>query len=318
METGLSAELWRDRADAAQAALRACYLRPLGIPGLGVAHSPPSLSDRLRGQYWWQAHLLDVLVDRQRRHRTLGNGIRIRLLPIGQRLANHGSLVRDYYDDMGWMALALLRAGEREQAERLWLRIRDGWNDHHGGGIPWRVQQPTYKNTPANGPAAILAARLGHHDWAQRIVRWMESVLLDTATGEVQDGIDRSGDGALDTRQYSYNYGVAMAAELELGRRELAQRVAETGVAHCATNGVLHAEGRGDGPLFHGIFARYLTLLGTEPGRSVVLKTADATWEHRDGQGRFGPDPQGVPTPPVELSAMVSAVMTLEAATRLA
>lgn len=318
MQTAVSAQTWGERADAAQAALRANYLRPLGIPGLGVAQSPPSLADRLRGHYWWQAHLLDALVDRQLRRPTLANGIRIRLLPIGQRIANHGSLTNDYYDDMGWMALALLRAGQRAQAERLWLSIKAGWNDNHGGGIPWRVQQPTYKNTPANGPAAILAARLGHRDWAKRIVQWMESVLLDTATGHVQDGIDRTGDGALDTRQYSYNYGVALAAELELGRGEIAQRIAEAGIARCATNGVLHAEGRSDGPLFHGIFARYLALLGTEPGRSVVLNTAAATWEHRDSRGRFGPDPQHLPTPPIELSAMVSAVMTLEAAVRLA
>jgi predicted alpha-1,6-mannanase (GH76 family) len=275
------------------------------------------LSDRTPRNYWWQAQLLDVLLDKQQRSPNRSTQARIALLIGGQRLAN-GGLTNGYYDDMGWMALALLRAGRRDAAERLWQRISAGWNDHHGGGIPWRVQQPSYKNTPANGPAAILAARLGHQEWAERIVDWLESRLIDTDSGDVRDGIDRLGDGELEREwRFSYNYGVAMAAELALGRQAVAERIAAAGVTRCAADGVLRGETSGDGALFKGIFARYLTLLGDEPGRSVVLDTAEALWSHRDEAGRLGPDPLQAPGPRVELSAMLSGVMILEAATRL-
>ena len=272
----------------------------------------------MRVHYWWQAQALDVLVDAQERAPNPATSRRISWLVSGQRLANRCRLVNDYYDDMAWMALALLRAGRRTKAERLWRVIRAGWNHTHGGGIPWRVQQPSYKNTPANGPAAILAARLGEHDWAARIIDWMESVLVDTRTGDVLDGIDRLGDGRVEPEwRFSYDYGVALGAELAVGRRPVAARIAKAGIARCAPEGILCSEGDGDGALFKGIFARYLALLGGEQARQVVLATAQACWEHRDNAGRFGPDPRQRPERPVQLSAMLSGVMIVEAAASL-
>jgi predicted alpha-1,6-mannanase (GH76 family) len=309
---------WDVRAELAHRALIRHYMRSIGRPGLSVLRSPPRVRDRVRRSYWWQAQVLDALVDAYERAPSSVVLRRMRWLTLGQRLANGGRLRNDYYDDMAWMALALLRAGRDQEAERLWWVIRAGWNDHHGGGIPWRVQQPTYKNTPANGPAAILAARLGDSEWAVRIVDWMETILIDPGSGDVHDGIDRKGDGRLEsTWQFSYDYGVALGAELSVGRRPVAERIAQAGIDRCAPDGILRGETRGDGALFKGIFARYLTLLGTEPARRVVLSTAQAYWEHRDNAGRFGPDPLQRPHGPVELSAMLSGVMTIEAAARL-
>lgn len=146
----------------------------------------------------------------------------------------------------------------------------------------------------------------------------MESVLIDTESGDVLDGIDRQGDGQVEpTWRFSYDYGVALGAELALGRRQVAGRIAAAGMARCAPDGVLRSEGSGDGALFKGIFARYLTLLGGGDARRVVLATARACWEHRDRAGRFGPDPQRPADGPVELSAMLSGVMIVEAAARL-
>ena len=39
-------------------------------------------------------------------------------------------------------------------------RLHSGWTEHGGGGIWWR-RRDDFKNVPANGPAAILLARLG-------------------------------------------------------------------------------------------------------------------------------------------------------------
>jgi len=305
---------WNARAEQAHRALVEHYLRPWGLPGLGRLRSPPATHDRLSPSYWWQAQLLDALLDA--RERAPGKVIagRIARLIAGQWLANRGRLQNDYYDDMGWMALALLRSGRRRAAGQLWRTIKAGWNDHHGGGIPWRVQQPHYKNLPANGPAALLAARLGDAQWATRIVDWMESVLIDTDTGAVLDGIDRKGDGEPDRRQFSYNYGTALAAELAVGNRAVAERIAAAGIAQCAPDRILRAEGAGDGSLFKSIFARYLVALGSEDGTAVVLATAESCWANRDGAGRFGLDPRLVPDGPVQLSAMVAGVTVVELA----
>jgi predicted alpha-1,6-mannanase (GH76 family) len=179
------------------------------------------------------------------------------------------------------------------------------------------VQQPYYKNTPANGPAAILAARLGDSEWATRIVDWMEAALIDADTGEVLDGIDRKGDGFEDPRRFSYNYGTALAAELAVGRRAVAEQIAAAGIAHCAPDGVLRAEGAGDGSLFKSIFARYLVELGGQQAYHVVLATAESFWANRDSAGRFGLDPQLAPDGPVQLSAMVAGVTLVELAARI-
>ncbi len=148
---------WNARAAEAQAALIANYLRPIGLPGLGVLRSPPTLHDRLAASYWWQALLLDALLDAQQRTPNLVAAGRIRWLLCGQSLANGGTLRREYYDDMAWMALALLRTGRRHAARRLWQTINAGWNDHHSGGIPWRAQQPYYKNMPAVQLSAMVS-----------------------------------------------------------------------------------------------------------------------------------------------------------------
>jgi predicted alpha-1,6-mannanase (GH76 family) len=305
------------RAAEAQATLARLYLDPLSWPGIGVSASPPRPADRLAKNYWWQAQLLDVLVDADARDPAAGARRRIDALIRGQQLSTR-HFVNDYYDDMAWMGLALLRAGHRPAAEHLWTILRDAWNDTHGGGIPWRRQQPTYKNTPANGPAAILAARLGHRDWCERIVAWMEGVLIDPDSGEVADGIDRLGDGQVDRDwRFSYNYGVALGAELELGRHATADRIAAAGLAACAPDGVLKSEGDGDGALFKAIFARYLVLLGDSAGLTVIRRTADWMWRFRDPQGRFPADPDTHRSGRVSLGAMVAGVAVTEAAARI-
>ena len=47
------------------------------------------------------------------------------------------------------------------------------WSDAEGGGIPWR-RGDVFKNTPANGPAAILLARTGHLDRAAATADWID------------------------------------------------------------------------------------------------------------------------------------------------
>ena len=144
---------------------------------------------------------------------------------------NGGVWPNDFYDDMEWLALAWLRAynatGEekyKEAALLLWEDIKTGWNEEQGGGIAWRKPQLDYKNTPANAPAVILAARLykqfGKAEdlaWAKKIYDWQKANLVDPDTGFVWDGKNREGDGKIDKSwEFSYCQGVYIGAGVAL------------------------------------------------------------------------------------------------------
>ena len=309
---------WANRAASAEAAITRRHLRRLWqIPGtqLGVVGWPPTRKDRAFGSwhYWWQAHLLDTLVDAQLRDPQEARVERIRRQIHGHRTRNLGRWTNSYYDDMAWLALALERAGRLAGVPRpaalqtLAEQLFDSWAPEHGGGIPWGKQDQFF-NAPANGPAGIFLARYGRLRRAQQMADWIDETLIDPETNLVIDGLN---DGSLVRAQYTYCQGVVLGLETELavrvsdGRhaprvRRLVAAVAE----NMAPGGVLAGGGGGDGGLFAGITARYLALVNTElPGdteeddharntaREIVLASAEAAWGNRqtvDGLPLFG------------------------------
>ena len=139
---------------------------------------------------------------------------------------NGETLLHNYYDDMEWMALALLRVydatGREEDKEAvlvLWESIKTAWNDHMGGGMAWKKDQLDYRTPPPNAPASILASRLYQRfrrpedlEWARKIYQYNKS-LVDPDTGFVWDGINRLGDGRIDKDwEYTYCQGVFLGA----------------------------------------------------------------------------------------------------------
>ncbi|THF71579.1 glycosyl hydrolase [Deinococcus sp. Arct2-2] len=290
--------------------------------------------------YWWQAHALDSLVDASLRD---GNPLHLERAArlLGSIVQKNLGLTNDYYDDMEWLALAALRAWDasqnpvfRDAALTLWADIQGGWNDHCGGGIAWRKPQLDYKNTPANAPAVILAARLytrfgdpADLAWARRIFGWLEVHLIDPASGFVWDGLNRMGDGAID-RDWTFTYcqGVTVGAALELhgitGEPQYlvaAQRTA--GAARRALadplTGVMPDEGRGDAGLFKGILVRHLADFvqhtGDEATRRWLDTNADAAWLCRDpASGLSGTSWAAAPHFPLDLTAALSGVTLFE------
>jgi predicted alpha-1,6-mannanase (GH76 family) len=292
--------------------------------------------------HWWMAHGLDVLVDAFKRDGNPSHLERARDVLNGIRRRNAGRITNDYYDDMQWLALACLRAfdaggGEifRAATLELWADIQTGWNDTCGGGIAWRKPQLDYKNTPANAPAAILAARLHQRfgqaldlEWAKRIWAWLESHLIDPATGFVWDGMNRTGDGQIDKDwQFTYCQGVVIGAALELWRvtrdqhfLEVARRTVRAARAQLSdpTNHLMPDEGGGDAGLFKGIMARYLCLYALETrdqdATGWLETNANIIWQNgRDPESSlFGRSWAVPPTYPLDLSAALSGVMLLE------
>lgn len=311
-------QLWANRAASAEAAIEKRHLRKLWqLPGtqLGVVAWPWARKYLLYGtwHYWWQAHLLDCLVDAQVRDPQPERLKRIERQIRAHWLRNTG-WTNDYYDDMAWLALALERAGrlcgvERHKAlDKLADQFLNSWVPEDGGGIPWRKQDQFF-NAPANGPAGIFLARYDDRlRRAQQMADWIDETLIDPETHLVFDGIKA---GSLVRAQYTYCQGVVLGLETELAARTQdtrhALRVHRLVAAirdNMAPDGVIQGAGGGDGGLFNGITARYLALTATTlpditpedaearaTASDLVLKSAEAAWDNRqtvDGLPLFG------------------------------
>lgn len=313
-------QLWANRAASAEAAITQRHLTKLwGLPGtqLGVVAWPATKKYRKFGtwHYWWQAHLLDTLVDAQVRDPQPERKTRIERQIRGHWMRNNLSWTNSYYDDMAWLALALERAGrlvgvEKAHALRkLCAQFVDAWVPEDGGGIPWRKQDQFF-NAPANGPAGIFLARYDDRlRRAQQMADWIDDTLIDPETHLVFDGIKA---GSMVRAQYTYCQGVVLGLEVELAVRtgdtrhaERVRRLVTAADKEMATDGVIKGAGGGDGGLFNSILARYLALVATmlpgddaqdqaarDTARSLVLKSAQAAWDNRqtvDGLPLFGP-----------------------------
>lgn len=301
--------------------------------------------------YWPQAHMLDVLTDAYLRTKNSVYTQRMKAVLTGVKATNGGAYPNDYYDDMGWMANAFLRAytvtndAEYLNATQiLYTDIKTGFNNNEGGGIAWRKEQLNYKNIPATATAAILASRLyelqsntADLTLAKSLYSWMKATLVDPSTGVVWDGINSNGSGAVDKNVYTYNQGLFVGAAVELYKitkdpTYLADAVhtATNAIAdpHITASGLFKSEGQGDGGLFKGIMVRYLTLLIEQPDLDGGSRAKYLTFLQTNAQYLYtvgvakpsymaGPDWTQKPTGSTDLTTQLSAVMMMEAAATL-
>ena len=301
--------------------------------------------------YWPQAHMLDVLIDAYLRTKNTVYPQRMKALLTGLKATNGGTYTNDYYDDMGWMANACIRAytvtndaDYLNVAQILYTDIKTGSNNSQGGGIAWRKTQLNYKNSPSTTNAIILAARIyevqnnaNDLTLAKSLYSWMKATLVDPTTGVVYDGINSSGTGALDKNVYTYNQGAFIGAAIELynatkDQTYLADAVLTANNAitdsRMVSVGVLKNEGQGDGGLFKGIDVRYLTALTELSGLDAASSTKFAAFLQNNALYLYtvgiakptylaGPDWTQKPTGSVDLTTQLSGMMMMEAAAKL-
>lgn len=336
--------VWSERAAQMHNDLFTCYTNEQ--TGILAQWYPQAASKEGENfYYWWQAHVLDVLVDAWERSGEAELPQRIARFCHSLESYNGNTFKHNYYDDMEWTALALLRAYDttgdswyKEKTLDLWEDIKTAWNEHYGGGMAWKKDQLDYKNTPANAPAAILAARLyrrfGDSEnlaWSKKIYAWNLTHLVDPITGFVWDGVNRLGDGQIDKEwTFTYCQGVFIGAGVELYQctgdaayLEQARRTAGACFDQLCEpdTDLLPNEGIDDTGLFKGILIRYLVeLLRVDPEcprvRSVILANAERLWNAGllQPSGLCGPSWKEQPTLPVQLSVQLSGLMLLEAA----
>ncbi|HTI11799.1 MAG TPA: glycoside hydrolase family 76 protein [Puia sp.] len=299
--------------------------------------------------YWPQAHALDVMLDADVRNGTKKYAAQYDLWFTGVPAKNGGSFLNQFYDDMEWNALALLRAYDvtsdtkfKDAAGTVWTNIKGGWNTVQDGGISWNKSETGYKNTPANAPACILAARLYTRfsnaddlSWAKNIYSWLKGHLYDEGSGFVYDGMNKNGDGAVDMNAFTYNQGVLIGAALELygitkdpGYLNDAIKTADNTLNSASlttSDRLLKDEGQGDGGLFKGIFVRYFTQLLLNKDLpddtrrrylSFFKLNAETLWYQGTNKtlGLFGSYWKTAPGATVDLTTEESGCMLIEAA----
>jgi predicted alpha-1,6-mannanase (GH76 family) len=300
-------------------------------------------------QYWPQAHALDVLVDAYIR---TDNVVYLNYFDKwfeGVKKKNGNTFYNEYYDDMEWNALALLRTYKvtndvkyRDAAVQIWNYIVVGWNENAGGGITWKKGMEYSKNACSNGPACILAARLyqefgdeQYKEWAVNIYNWLKSTLVNTQNGMVYDIINSTTGEINKSWIFTYNQGTYIGSAVELFKifnekayLNDAVLAANYTISSLVENSVLKSEGTGDGGLFKGIFVRYFTELIQQPRLDksdkdkyiVFLKhNAEILW--RNGTLKpnilFGPNWRVKPSTKNGLTEQLSGAMLIEAAALL-
>lgn len=259
--------------------------------------------------YWIQAQMLDNIVDAYIRTGDKSYAEQGKKLIAAVKKRNGNRMTNDFYDDMGWMANAMLRLYNATGDEDLmpdilvlYQYIMDSWNTRDGG-IAWKRDMLYYRNSPSNGPACILACRLyeltkeqKYLDMALKIFEWWDKTLVDPGTGLVWDGISRENDDNIDKSWvFTYCQGVYIGSCAELYKItgegkyiDLATRTTDYTIENLlGYEGVLQDEGSGDGGAFKGIFCRYLNLLitTTEVNRhkycEFLIHNGEWLWENK-------------------------------------
>lgn len=235
------------RADtAAHSVLRLYTHRVMGIPGtlIGASQHPETRTrtQRLKTwNYWWQAHLLDAIIDAAHRAHTAGDTdtatahtATARALLRGIQIRNYGSYPNDYYDDMAWLTLALERlnalttlidgngdSATHAAANELYPRLTAACTQDLDGGAYWSTAHD-FKNTPATAPIALALTRAHRYQQAIDLTNWLNANLYSPEHGLYLDGIKITGgttqnpQTTLERALYTYNQGPILGVYLAL------------------------------------------------------------------------------------------------------
>ncbi len=205
-----------------------------------------------------------------------------------------------YYDDNAWIGLWLVQLermgrGSLGRARELFDFARGGWDGRtdvpHPGGVFW-VEQGIGagrtnhdRNCVSTAPNAALGLHLGETEEPARMIDWVERTLDASGNGEGPFWDKVQGDGSIDRAVWTYNQGSVIGANLLLGRRERAARIARLALERFAGAALVRQP-----PAFNAIYFHNLLRLHAETSDlalregivSALRAYADELWARRD------------------------------------
>ena len=301
---GAHAALWHSRANEAFEAVLLAYWN--GSHSYLEQQSPRN--GALTG-YWVFAQALDLVLDNA--GSTPGRyAAWVETFYLAQSARGWHP---DYFDDLNWMALALMRAYDftgktkyLDRAQALFNDIKQNAVDSTCCGNPagglWWDRAHTQKATAINAGAVITALRLATRKNQPALVQfavdtyaYWRSRMVEPQGFRVWDHLKP--DGSITTWRFTYNEGLMLGAALELHRatglpqyltdaRGFAEALVTSQVKAGPLGDVLNdgpaANCTGDCPVFKGIGFRYLASFQREfptPEVARVLSSsAESIW----------------------------------------
>jgi uncharacterized protein YyaL (SSP411 family) len=213
-----------------------------------------------------------------------------------------------YYDDNGWMCLALVDAFDITQnrayldkAQATYKFVLSGEDDKLGGGIYWHEQDKKGKNTCSNAPAIVSALRLyqatqspNYLADAKRLYSWTNAHLQDS-DGLYWDNVRL--DGKVEQTKWTYNTALMLRANVlfhtvtrdtkYLKEAERVARAAEARWIKPDTGAI--ADGGAFAHLLSEAFLALYTEDNDEHWSALVAKALTFVHDNvRDQDGRYG------------------------------
>ncbi|MFC3746411.1 glycoside hydrolase family 76 protein [Paenibacillus sp. GCM10012306] len=266
------------------------------------AHGPDG---GLYTDFWWEAQLWETVMDAYERTGSSTYRAMIDDIYAGFNAKYPGMMTNKFNDDLGWWALASMRAYEltgtaeyRNRASFLFDQIWGDWDSTYGGGIWWKRDGTSpQKNMATNAPMVMTAIKLknatGNNDYltkAQSIYSWIQSRLVSGS--KINDHVEGSGSGTVVDWDFTYNYGTYLGAALALNQATGnasyltdANTAAAYVIDKMTLSNTLMYEGENDSPGFRMVFARNLNQLRKATGNAAYLnflqQNATQAFNHR-------------------------------------
>ncbi|MEC0368349.1 glycoside hydrolase family 76 protein [Paenibacillus chibensis] len=255
--------------------------------------------------FWWEAQLWETVMDAYERTHSSTYRSMIDDIYTGFNAKYTDMMSNDFNDDLGWWALACMRAYEltgtaeyRNRASFLFDQIYSFYDGTYGGGIWWKRDGTSpQKNMATNAPMVMTAVKLknatgntAYLTKAQNIYSWIQNRLA--GNGKLADHVEGSGNGSVVDWDFSYNYGTYLGAALALyqatGTASYltdANNAASYVINNMTLSNTPMYEGENDGAGFKMIFMRNLNQLRQATGNASYLnflqQNATQAYNHR-------------------------------------
>jgi hypothetical protein len=210
-----------------------------------------------------------------------------------------------YYDDNEWLGIALLEAYKADpqpaylkRVEEIYAWIVSAETAELGGGLFWRENARTEKNTCSNAPAAVMAFKLYAATNDEKYLRFGVRALKWCSKLQDSDGLfldHKSLDGKIERTKWTYNSALPIRANAELyrltKRREYldeAKRIGHASIAHWvdpATGAI-----KDEASFAHHLADAWLDLASVDPAgpwSAAAIRAIDFAY-HASSGGLFG------------------------------